>query len=201
MSEVPPILKTKKGWCAILFGAWVLAGLIVSVSEPTTPPVEPIQDENTATTDPVPVVEEPVQFISTEAQVEKALEDLLGATTIDDMDRFISLTFEESYGEKMVTIDYNGDSSLTTNLTRVGLLDDAKRFFEEVAPKFDPEIKGITLAPYLELVDAYGNTSNQYVMLIDLHRDTWEKIQWDNFTINNFPTVADIFWESPIFAE
>ncbi len=61
----------------------------------------------------------------------------------------------------------------------------------------DTHVNEITMNAHLVLVDKYGGESTDKVMAIRMSKGTWEKINWDNFLIDNLPSVADTYWEHP----
>jgi len=50
------------------------------------------------------------------------------------------------------------------------------------------------------LTDAYGNTSEADIIRLRITRPTLEKINFDNFDIDNLPVIADYYWQHPALA-
>jgi len=61
-----------------------------------------------------------------------------------------------------------------------------------------PQTNSIVFVSHLKLVDQYGNESIDKVMMMRMTKDTWEKINWDSFIRDNFPNIADHYWEHPV---
>lgn len=102
---------------------------------------------------------------------------------------------EISEGE--VWIDYIASDNLSTNLTRRGILIDTIDLVKELASIVNQDVTGIVVEPHLTLVDQYGKESLSKVAMITISRETWEKINWDNFLTDNLPDIADTYWQHP----
>jgi len=98
-------------------------------------------------------------------------------------------------------IDYIAKENLTTNLTRRGIWTDTKDLVKELSLILSQDVKAITVEPYLTLVDQYGEEELSRVALITIERETWEKINWDNFLTDNMPNVADSYWLHPALSD
>ncbi len=94
-------------------------------------------------------------------------------------------------------IDYVASENLTKNLTRRRIWIDTKDLVRELSTIVDPNINAIISESHLVLVDQYGKESLSRVALITINRETWEKINWDNFLTDNLPDVADGYWLHP----
>ncbi|MEX2515179.1 MAG: hypothetical protein WD335_03550 [Candidatus Paceibacterota bacterium] len=99
---------------------------------------------------------------------------------------------ETSDGE--LWIDYIAKENLTTNLTRRGILSDAKDLVKELSSIVGQDVNAIVVESHLTLVDQYGEELLSRVALITIERKTWEKINWDNFLTDNLPDIADSYW-------
>ncbi len=109
--------------------------------------------------------------------------------------RKIDLSDEE------VWIDYIAKENLTKNLTRGGIWTDTKDLVQELSVVVDADINAIIAEPHLTLVDQYGEESLSRVALITINRETWERINWDNFMTDNLPNVADSYWLHPALSD
>lgn len=99
--------------------------------------------------------------------------------------------------EGEVWIDYIASDNLSTNLTRRGILSDTVDLVKELSSIISQNITGIVVEPHLTLVDQYGKESLSKVAMITINRETWEKINWDNFLTDNLPDIADTYWQHP----
>lgn len=125
---------------------------------------------------------------SYERKVELLTLETLGADTVINLIDIIN---------SELTIDYVASDNLTDSLVRRGIIMDAAELMEKLAPTVPSEITTVNFNSSLKLVDEYGNTSLDKVGLISFNRDTWEKINWENFITDNVATVADYFWIHP----
>lgn len=99
--------------------------------------------------------------------------------------------------EGKIWIDYIASDNLTTNLTRRGILSDTVDLVKELSSVINQDVNEIVVEAYLTLVDQYGKESLSKVAMITISRETWEKINWDNFLTDNFPDIADTYWQHP----
>jgi len=105
------------------------------------------------------------------------------------------------FSEDELWIDYIANENLTKNLTRGGIWIDTKDLVKELSLILSPDVKAITVEPYLTLVDQYGEEKLSRVALITIERETWEKINWDNFLTDDIPNIADSFWLHPALSD
>lgn len=49
---------------------------------------------------------------------------------------------------------------------------------------------------WMELVDVYGNVSEDNVFRITIPKDTLDKINWDNFSYDNLTSIGEDYWEA-----
>jgi predicted PurR-regulated permease PerM len=96
-----------------------------------------------------------------------------------------------------VRISYVAKENLTSDLTLRGLWIDAEDITKELSSVVSQSISRIVIEPYLTLVDQYGKEELSKVASITIKRDTWEKINWENFLTDNLPTIADSYWNHP----
>ncbi|PIQ91517.1 MAG: hypothetical protein COV70_03370 [Parcubacteria group bacterium CG11_big_fil_rev_8_21_14_0_20_39_22] len=106
---------------------------------------------------------------------------------------------ETSDGE--LWIDYVAKENLSTNLTRRGILSDTKDLVKELSSIVGQDVNAIVVEPHLTLVDQFGEESLSRVALITIERETWEKINWNNFLTDNLPDIADSYWLHPALSE
>lgn len=53
----------------------------------------------------------------------------------------------------------------------------------------------------LPLVDQYGNEKDGSVVKVTLNKETLQKINFDNFKIDNLKNIADSYWEHPALSK
>ena len=120
----------------------------------------------------------------------------LGSRNSSQKKRVVSVQVDMySAGGKSVTITLNGDDNLTNNLTKKGLQMNSNPVFKSAFK--NKEVNCVIVAWQLPLSDPYGKTSDEVVMRIKLTRDTFNKIDWNNFDFQNYPTIADDYFEHP----
>lgn len=79
--------------------------------------------------------------------------------------------------------------------TKEAMLFDATDVFPIIFS--DKSIDSAMVTFQLTFVDTYGNESEDDAIRIKLTRETNDKINWENFNIDNFPDVADSFYVHP----
>lgn len=126
-----------------------------------------------------------------ERDIEKTVIELLGETSNEDVPRVRNI---DALGE-VTLIEYNADANLTSGLTRFGIWSDVIEIVQELSTNSTAE--SITVNAYIKLIDQYGNEDMGRVMTVNLTKETWSKINWDNFITENLPTVADLYFVHP----
>ena len=114
-------------------------------------------------------------------------------TIIDELGPSAVINRVEIVGSAL-NLEYVAQDNLTRNMTRQGILFDVKDIMERVSATIPENVTSVNFSVMLDLVDQHGNTELTQVARVRLDRDTWERINWDNFLVDNLPTVADHFW-------
>lgn len=104
---------------------------------------------------------------------------------------------EIKFNNGEVLVGYVAKDNLTTNWIRKGIFINAADIIKELSLSYNKEIVKIVVEPYFILVDQYGKESLDKVATISMKKETWEKINWDNFLVDNLPDVADNYWQHP----
>ena len=99
----------------------------------------------------------------------------------------------EATGDKMITVNANASDNLTANLIRTSILTKSSDLLKGLQPRTD--ISQVCILWSFPLVDSYGNTSNQVVMKILVLKESLDKINFENFDWNNFPTISEDYYE------
>jgi len=181
--------------CLVLLGI-VVVWIIISM----VPAMKSDKEMRNKNDEIVAGLAEDTAYVTEAKTPERAIElkviDALGYKTNMGEKRIREIkTYEE---EKEVTISFAANENLTTNLTKYSMLTDIKNLLEKLPPVLTPKINSILFDIYLKLVDKYGEESMVRVMLVTIKKDTWEKINWDNFFTDNIPNVAATYWEHPV---
>lgn len=92
-----------------------------------------------------------------------------------------------------ILIYIKGQNSLTVGWTRAGMFKQASDILEYLQVR--QEISSIALFWSLTFVDSYGNTYESNAMKLELERATLQKINFENFDRENYPIIADFYYE------
>jgi hypothetical protein len=120
---------------------------------------------------------------------------VVGKKTNTDVPVFRQAIDTTSY----LSIDMNSSENLTTNLFKIGLLNDSIDIYKK-AFKDRPDLQGLKLVWYTTLVDMKGNELEGSVMWILITKENAATINWDNMLGDNLPKVADGYWEHNLFS-
>ncbi|GIN10136.1 hypothetical protein J26TS2_00030 [Shouchella clausii] len=121
--------------------------------------------------------------------------DVLGEDSLEN----IEVNDYPENGSKVVLLTLNGSDNLTQNLIYKGMLMDSSDLAERFKNS-DLEIHDLMMSWQMPLVDTYGNEEDGEVLRINLSGETLDKINFDNFLFENFPSIADNYWEHPTFS-
>lgn len=94
---------------------------------------------------------------------------------------------------KVVLLYLKGSDNLTNKMIKTGMLMDTKDILQTLQPRDD--ISEITFFWSFPLVDAYGNTSEDTIMKINISKETLDKINFERFDYNSIPDIADDYFE------
>lgn len=112
----------------------------------------------------------------------------------------------DKFGEKELLELYLVDDALTedrddkiVNLkiheypTRISCFGSTAKLMEELFK--DKRVSEVLVVWHGEFTDTYENTKVIPAMKVRLRRDIAEKINWENFDITKFPSIANQYWE------
>lgn len=169
----------------------------------STKAAEPIKQKSLSKSKPKPKAKPK----SLKNKIAEIVNDKLGEETNNDKKRLKKIDVyayvegeDGPAGSKLITVEYNGDDNLTTNLTKGSLTSDAEKIIQPIS-KLDSSIYTVVINAFLPLTDKFGNTRSGKVMTITLDKPTWQKINWENFIDDDFPDIADFYWEHPLFKQ
>ena len=120
--------------------------------------------------------------LTTEEQIEQLANEHLGQ--VDDF-RYVEGVEE---GTEYISVNAQISDNLTTNMTRKGFIMNIKNFVESIKNESFGEVY---VGGYADMVDQYGNESNYEVISFSMLKETVDKINFDNISIENFENVAD----------
>lgn len=183
------------GACALILLFFAVAGAISRGGSPSPEPTNTADLQGAESP-----IEDQTKELTTEDQIKEAFIAEFSSTSNTGDERIREVTiWKDDDGTSWVTVDYNADDNLTSNLMRSSMWNDAKAFYKTVTPLLSSDFNGAVLNAWFKTTDAYGTTEDSKVMTVTMERSTWEKITWDNFLHENIPVVADVYFESPIF--
>ena len=120
--------------------------------------------------------------LTTEERIERLANEHLGQ--VDDF-RYVEGVEE---GTEYISVNAQISDNLTTNMTRKGFMMNIKNFVESIKNESFGEVY---VGGYADMVDQYGNESNYEVISFSMLKETVDKINFDNISIENFENVAD----------
>ncbi len=119
----------------------------------------------------------------------------LGKKSNTRKNRLVQEGSSDTDGGKSVVVTLSGDELFTTKSTLRKMETDSAKLFEKLFK--NKNVARVNLVWQQTLVDTYGKESDDNVVKIELSRATNDKIEWKNFNVDNFDTVADNFWVHP----
>lgn len=134
---------------------------------------------------------EKLENMTVDERIVYEVEKELGETTNTDKQRVISHELNNGY----LNLVLAADNSINVKSTKEAMLFDATDVFPIIFS--DKSIDSAMVTFQLTFVDTYGNESEDDAIRIKLTRETNDKINWENFNIDNFPDVADSFYVHP----
>lgn len=179
---------TRKRSLGIFGSVFFITFILSAATSPTQPTTDnQIADESAQAESITYVTEEGTLDREVETNVIVILDDKTSAG--DQRVRNI-----DAYDDT-VLIEYNADDNLTVGLVRFGIWSDTLEIVQKLSSNVN--INSVTVNAYIPLVDQYGNETPGKVMTVNLTKETWSKINWDNFNTDNLPNVADMYWIHP----
>jgi len=143
------------------------------------------------------------------AAKEEAEKERLANRTIDEKikDAVVDVVGKENYRKHkfedntlwiQVTTPGNFTQNMMLKGTYMDMLDIAEKVREESLLN---GANDVDVSFYTELTDAYGKTSDGVIVEIGMSKATLEKIDFKNVLHKNVPTIADYYWEHPLFSK
>lgn len=137
--------------------------------------------------------------ITSESDIERLVNDLLGDTTNTDEKRVERVIYNELDDSPYIGLNLHANENVTNKLTRGGIL---KNSFEIMKALHEQGYAGKFYVDWrLPLTDSYGNTEAGKVLSIDITAEDFAKINYDDFLYENLPNIAESYFEHPGFSE
>lgn len=172
-----------------IFGSVFFITLILSAA---TSPTQPTTDNQVADD---AVQAENITYVSEEGTLGRDVETSVIAILSDKTSAGDQRVRNIDAYDDTVLIEYNADDNLTVGLVRFGIWSDTLEIVQKLSG--NTSINSVTVNAYIPLVDQYGNEAPGKVMTVNLTKETWSKINWDNFITDNLPNVADLYYIHP----
>ena len=153
---------------------------------------------------PEPEPEEPDTTEPNEPEAPATLEELIDAA-IDKANaekeevKLVDTESEENPDEKRVEIYLAGSDNLTTNMIRKGMWMKTSTILEALQSCED--ISEIVTTWSFPMIDAYGNSFEDTVMIITVSKETLDKINFEGFLWENLPSIADEYFQHRLLDE
>lgn len=136
--------------------------------------------------------------LSIDEYVQHLVSSTLGDTTSQGNE--VLLKYDYSNEELVLNLAADGDESYTVDVIQEKLFAASNKLFSKVfADRQD--IDNFTLVWYLYLVDKKDGEQGGKACTIEMSRDTFESINWDEVTRKEFPDKVDDFWIHPALTE
>lgn len=142
-------------------------------------------------------IAEPVEELTVDQKIEKAIVKAVGKKNNLDKKRVDSITYVEE--DKAAFVALNASENFSNNLTKKGIWLDSVEVFE--ATKDIEEVDLFLFYWYLPLFDAYGNEKSGLVMSFEITKEELQKINYDNFPKDNVPNIVVNYFEHTAFNE
>lgn len=119
--------------------------------------------------------------VTYEDPLEQSAHDVFG----EDLSSFNAI---EDSGMKDIYVEANIPMNLTANMMKGSFEMDVLDYAEKVK---DEEFSNIIYMAYAEATDSYGNDTEAVAGTITLSKETIDKINFEQFSRDNLPTIAD----------
>lgn len=195
--------KVSKGilsGCLGCFGLIVLLGIIIGACSAgggdQSSKEKAITTETTAKKEETKKDKQSLDYNKvTEDNVKTVINKTLGKKTNMDKKRITGVEVANNSNKKVISVKLNADENLTNKMTRLGMLDDTSKTLKALS-KFK-NVSNYRIWWYYTMVDKYGNESEDVIMKVELTNKTLSKINWNNFMPENYPSIADFYWQHP----
>ena len=141
-----------------------------------------------------------------ENDIRKKVKKVTGDETNRDIQKLISIMVSEDYetdveGDMIVVIELNTDINISQEETRTRSLNETKDIFKELSKVKDLSI--VTINSYYPRYydDGKGEDFKREVFRATMSRATMDKINWSKFSIDDFESMADEYFEHLEFIE
>lgn len=116
-----------------------------------------------------------------EQEIENKVRSSLKAKTNNSKDKFVEIRVNKSFGDKegyVAIVTINADDNLSDDLTMKGIWKDMALVYTSLY-KGSQDIVEATVIVHMDVVDKYGNKSDQVVMKTSLDSTEANKVNWN----------------------
>ncbi len=129
-------------------------------------------------------------------KVVKIVTDKLGKTNNSKKDRIVEAdVFEPGDGTRNIILTMNASENLTNNFIKRSMWMDSVDILEPLSKT--EGLKNISIEWLYPLTDQYGNTEDKRIMMLNISKETLDKINWEDFNNENLPNVSTEYFEHP----
>lgn len=143
----------------------------------TTATTEPAAQTQTTNNEPAKPTEPPV-VLSEQDQIKKIVTDQVKGQNNMKKDRLKNLEVAEKNSGWNITVQFNADDNLTTNLRKKGIESDMSELYISLF-KSGKNIKTVSISAYFPLQDQYGNVNDRVVYASSLDSEEAGKVNWN----------------------
>lgn len=142
--------------------------------------------------------EEKEEFDPAELSIDEYVQHLVSSTLGDatSQGNEILLKYDYSDEELVLNLAADGNESYTVDVIQEKLFAASNKLFSKVFTDRQ-DIDKFTLVWYLYLVDKKDGEQGGKACTIEMSRDTFESINWDEVTRKEVPNKVDDFWIHP----
>lgn len=126
---------------------------------------------------------------------EEGIKDFVGE--IIDSKRIDNVEYNKD--DKELKLSLTASDNLTSNMIRGNMLMDSESILEKLTS--EGFIGTIDIEWKFNVVDKYGEEYKSRVMEVVMEEPTIDKINFDNFSRDNIPNVADDYYEHPALSD
>ncbi|WP_353893546.1 hypothetical protein PRVXH_000292 [Proteinivorax hydrogeniformans] len=194
-------IKEKKMAVIVLVIGLFITGIVGAITETNSASKEEkdesaVVDSEEDDGEDEPIEEEEPEPETLDSYVKRVISDTIGDET--NRSSYPERIKDTNIGDGNVVLHLISNDNLSRNAIKGGIKIDSERLFPELFANEDVDL--VDLVWYAPLTDQYGNEELREVLNINMWRETYEKINWDNFLRSNFENVADSYWEHTAFS-
>ncbi|WP_102345932.1 hypothetical protein [Bacillus sp. Marseille-P3661] len=129
-----------------------------------------------------------------EERIINEINEKLGERTNEDKKRVVKVEFGE-----FSKVTLNGDETFSNKDLKLNMLSDTADVFQIIFK--NEEVNKVMVGIQTTFVDEYGKEYDQDGVRVVLNRETYDKIVWENFNVENYENVAESLYIHPAVSE